>query len=270
MPELQELNPLPAPVENKQVATQDAVLDIIAKMAVDPSADINKLEKLIALRDNDIEKRRARDKEDRLEAAKAAYFRDFVAMKSKLPRIAKNGNNAHTKSKYALLEDMIDACAPIMEAHGFADDIRDIKQTDRDVTGTLVLRHREGHEEELTLTLPIDNSGSGGGANKTVVQGTKSTISYLRRILLGTKLNLSTGDDKDGNVESPFIDMTQAADIDNRVRALGDIYYKKFLDFMEVDAMTSIKKSEYKKAIVQLKTSEKTAEERKKAAAGAQ
>jgi hypothetical protein len=263
-----EANREQMPVASTPVQATDAVLEIIAKMAVDPNADVTKLEKLIALRDNDIEKRRARDREDRADVARAAYYRDFVTMKPELPRIIEKGNNTHTKSKYALLEDMIDSIAPILVKYGFADDVRNIKQTDKDVTGTLVLRHKEGHEEELTLTLPIDSAGSNGSANKTVVQGTASTISYLRRILLATKLNLSSGDDRDGNVVSDFIDVTQAADIDNRARAFGEEYYKKFLSFMQVEAITGIKKDDYKKAVNQLKSSEDEAARRKKAAAG--
>lgn len=233
----------------------DPLMEVIAKMAIDPNADITKLERLIALRDNDIEKRRAREKEEKAEAAKNAYFRDFVTMKPNLPRVVKRGNNTHTKSKYALLEDINDAIVEVLEAHGFADDVRDISQTDKDVTGTLVLRHRDGYEETLTLTLPIDNSGAKGGETKTVVHGTASTISYLRRILLCTKLNISAGDDKDGNApdDAPRgkISVEQAAIIDSLIRET-DANRQEVLDFAGVTDVLEVPISAYAKIIAGL------------------
>ena len=65
-------------------------------------------------------------------------------------------------------------------------------------------------------------------------------------------LNISTGDDKDGNgpkKKGNPITTEEAADIDSRARALSDKYHAKFMEWLGVASAVEIRTTEYKKAI---------------------
>jgi hypothetical protein len=131
--------------------------------------------------------------------AKLRFSKDFVAMKPDLPVVLKSHENPFTKSFYAKLENINAAVDPVLGRHGFATKHRIIDQTPTSVTVRVELLHRDGHSESSDLTMPLDNTGAKGGTNKTDIQAISSTISYLRRVALCALLNISTGDDIDGN-----------------------------------------------------------------------
>lgn len=247
-----------AEVQSQAVAVQPSeegqFMNLIAEMMRDKDADMTKLERLLALRDQE---KAARNK--------AAFDVDYVQMKPKLPRVVKSHNNTQTNSKYAKLEDINTIIDPILANFGFGTASKVIRQTASDVTMLLQLRHRNGHYDEMELTLPIDNEGAQGKVNKTVVHGISSTITYIKRVGFCAMLNISTGDDKDGNktTEPQPITIEQAADIDNRARKLGDDYFKRFLEWAKVEQVTNIMDVNYKKVIAAISAAE--AEHKKKA-----
>ena len=217
---------------------ETTLMNLIAKMASDPSADVPKLERLIALRNEELARR-----------AKAAYDADFVLMKPHLPLVIRTHDNTQTKSKYAKLEDINQVIDPVLSKLGFATTSKVLAQTDTTVTMLLEVRHREGHAESMELTMPIDDKGAQGTVNKTKIHAISSTITYIKRVGFGALLNISTGDDKDGNgtKEPQPITVEQAADLDTRVRALGDGYHARFLKWAKVEKMTDIMDVNYKK-----------------------
>jgi hypothetical protein len=226
------------------VAMQDdtaAVMALIARAASDPAFDVTKLEKLMDLR-------------DRLAAGKAreAYAADFVQMKPHLPRVVSLHKNTQTNSRYAKLEDINAKIDPILAEYGFATSHKIVAQTDKQVTATVELWHRAGHVESTTLSMPLDDSGIAGKVNKTAPHAIASTIMYLRRVGECALLNISTGNDLDGNTDrqpdNSVITTEHAVDIDTRARALGDKYHSKFLEWLGVTAANEIKESDYKKA----------------------
>lgn len=186
-----------------QPSTEEGTLmNLIAQMATDPNADVAKLERLIQLRDHVLG-----------QEAKRQYDIDFAMMKPKLPKVIKTHTNTQTSSKYAKLEDINTAIDPILAEYGFATGSKTIAQSDDSVTMLLMVKHRGGHYETMELTMPIDNKGIQGSVNKTKLHGISSTMSYIKRIGFCALLNISTGDDKDGNTEPKKITDAQAAEI---------------------------------------------------------
>lgn len=168
------------------------LLEVISRAARDPSVDIDKMERLIAMQ----ERVQARD-------AEVAFSVAFAAMQPDLPSIARNGQIVHKGqviSDFAEWEDINRAITPVLSAHGFSLSFKPQPsgQGER-VSVTAILRHRGGHKDEATLSLPMDTSGA-----KNAVQSVGSTLSYSKRYAAILILNLTTeGDDDDGSKAGP-------------------------------------------------------------------
>lgn len=165
-----------------------AVLSMVERVATDPNASIETLEKMLDMQERIMDRQ-----------ARQAFSASMADMQSSLPRVIKTASS-HT-SKYAKLEDINDQIRPTLREHGFAVTYS-IDQTSG-IKVTTKLSHRDGHFEETSIVLPADTSGSKNG-----VQAVGSTISYGKRYGICAILNISTGDDTDGHVEgldSPWL-----------------------------------------------------------------
>ncbi|MEE9510344.1 MAG: ERF family protein [Candidatus Bathyarchaeia archaeon] len=185
-------NELQAPGNTNQIAVapEDAVLQMIERVATNPDADIAKMEKLMDMRDREFAR-----------IAEQAFAKDYVVMKPYLPTVTQSKYNDQTKSKYATLGDINKEIDPVLSKHGFSTSTNIVAQTDKDVTIAAILWHRDGHKESTQITIPMDSAGIKGSVNKTGVHATASSVTYARRYALCALLNISTGDDTDGNRE---------------------------------------------------------------------
>lgn len=173
--------------ESKTIAASNDVITNAILQAAE-KGNVNVLEGLIRMRNAE---------KDRI--AKLEFTKDFVKMKPRLKPVIKKHSNNYTNSTYAKLEDINQEIDPILGEHNFATRHKIINQTETSVTIRAELLHSHGHSEYSDLTMPLDNVGSKGASNKTNIQAISSTVSYLRRVALCALLNISTGDDIDGN-----------------------------------------------------------------------
>lgn len=168
------------------IQQEATVLSIISKAASDPSVDIDKMERLIALS----ERMQARTAQESFNAAMAE-------MQCEIPTIAERAKG-HGTIRYATLEDISDVVKPIMKAHGFAISFK-VEHAQAGLSVTGILMHRAGHREETTMLLPLDTSGS-----KNAVQAVGSTTSYGKRYVMCALLNITTrGEDDDAYSATP-------------------------------------------------------------------
>ena len=138
------------PEQRRQMAApaqaDSSILAVISRAATDPTCDIDKLERLMAMH----ERMQARDAEAEFNAAMAA-------MQSDIPSIAERGAivvNGQKRSDYATFEDINDVIKPIMQTHGFAITFK-VENTPGGLTVTGILMHRAGHRESTTMLLPV-------------------------------------------------------------------------------------------------------------------
>ena len=189
-----------------------AIMQMIERVVLNPEADMDKLDKMLDMQERILNRN-----------AKQAFTADLAAMQSELPLVGKAGEG-HNKAKYAKLEDINEAIRPTLQKYGFAVTFR-IKQTEKLLTVIAILSHRLGHSEDTDLMLPLDTSGS-----KNAVQAVGSTISYGKRYALCALLNISTGDDTDGNLP-PQEQLTLNDDEVKRIRGALIVSDYNELDF---------------------------------------
>lgn len=239
------------PEQRRQVAApaqaDSSILAVISRAATDPTCDIDKLERLMAMH----ERMQARDAEAEFNAAMAA-------MQSDIPSIAERGAivvNGQKRSDYATFEDINDVIKPIMQVHGFAITFK-VENVPAGLSVTGILMHRAGHRESTTMLLPLDTSGS-----KNAVQAVGSSTSYGKRYVMSALLNLTTrGEDDDGHAAVPTTNVTsvQAAGIS----ALLDRCTQKTQDWFtsEYGSAECVPKGRHDLLVAQLNKAIKAAE----------
>lgn len=184
MAEQQELIPMP------HAAEADSIMLLIEKVATSPDFDVAKLQQLMEMK----------ERWD-ANAALKAFALDFSRMRPHLPRVARKKFNNQTKSKYAPLEDINEAVDPILAEYGFATSTDIVAQTENSVTVEAKLWHSAGHVERTRSCMPLDKAGIKGEINKTGPWALSSSVQYAKRVAICALLNISTGDDVDGNRE---------------------------------------------------------------------
>lgn len=213
-----------AKAEAPETAVADysgGLLDVIARAARDPSVDIDKMERLIAMQE------RVQDRQ-----AVVAFNSALADLQPGLPVIGERGGikdrNGNIQSTYALWEDVNEAIRPLLAEHGFALRFK-VERKEDQISVTGILSHREGHSEETTLTLPTDGSGS-----KNAVQAVGSSTSYGKRYTAFALLNItSTGEDDDGRKggEEHSISVKQYDDLQKLIISTQSDT-GKFLDYL--------------------------------------
>ena len=172
------------------------LLAVIERAARDPSVDIDKMERLLAMQERVQEGR-----------AKQAFTEAKIAMRPELPEVTMKGHiiirdkqtNAITQdTPFARFEDIHDAVVPVLSRHGFDLKFRNGLSADGKVQVTTILTHIDGHEETTDFVLPHDSSGS-----KNSVQAVGSSTSYGKRYGTLAILNIKVaGEDDDGEKAS--------------------------------------------------------------------
>lgn len=218
-----------------------AIIQMIERAALNPAVDIDKMERLLQMQERVMERQ-----------ARAAYVTALSEMQPLLPVITERGGikdrAGKVQSTYALWEDINDAIRPLLAQHGFALSFRVGSEPDK-ITVTGVLSHREGHQEQTTMSLPLDASGS-----KNAVQAVGSSTSYGKRYTTQALLNLtSRGEDDDGKLAG--MGATLTPDQISEVQALlEDVGADKdrWLKFIGYENIASILGADYQKAIASL------------------
>lgn len=243
-----ENNSAPANVPVVNEAHNVMSLILSAGDSIDPV----KLEKMMDLHDRLLNRQK-----------KEAFAADFIRMKPALPKIIRMKENTQTQSRYAPLEDINTQIDPILSQHGFGTSTKIINQTPTSVTVRAELWHRDGHIEETEIIMPLDNCGAQGTINKTGPHATSSSVTYARRVAICALLQISTGDDLDGNKaqDNEVLDNETAVALDQRINKLADAqtYKPKFLKYMKYESVKDIKKIDLKKAQIALETKENDA-----------
>jgi len=181
-------------VRERLPVVQDPVLAMIERAARDPSVDIDKMERLLAIH-----------REMRSETARTAYNAAMARVQAQIKPVYRDAMNDHTNSPYARLETISEAITPIITSEGFSlsYDTADCPVANH-IRIVCDVMHSAGHTERKHFDLALDNVGAKGNLNKTAIQASGSTISYGRRYLKCMVFDVVlTNEDNDGNDPPP-------------------------------------------------------------------
>ena len=163
MSDLAQIDP-PTPAIQR-IMEQSAMVSMIERVALDPNASLDKLERMLAMKERLDE-----------QAARKAFDLAMSAAKAAIPPILKNREVDFTSSKgrthyrHEDLAEIARTVDPILSEHGLSYRFR-TAQNGREVSVTCIVSHRDGHFEENTLTAAADESG-----NKNHLQAVGSAI----------------------------------------------------------------------------------------------
>jgi hypothetical protein len=213
------MNPSPTPTEaiatlpspacgGGEFATL-AFLQMIERAARDPSIDIDKLDRLLLMR----ERENARVAEQTFNAAMAAA-------QAEMEPIRFDSSNDQTRSRYASYAALDRTVRPIYTRHGFALSFNTadaaLPEQARIVCDAC---HAGGHTRRYHVDMPVDGKGARGGDVMTKTHAMGSGISYGMRYLLRMIFNLAIDQDDDGNAAGGRVKTAPAAE-ERRVRTV--------------------------------------------------
>lgn len=168
-----------------------SLLEVIGKAARDPSVDIDKMERLIAMH----ERIQAR-------AAEVAFNEAMNAAQGDMRPIAANASNPQTKSRYATYDKLDRVLRPIYTENGFSLSFDEGESPkDEHVRVLCYVSHVAGHTRTYHRDMPADGKGAKGGDVMTKTHAAGAAGSYGARYLLKGIFNIAVGDDDDdGNM----------------------------------------------------------------------
>lgn len=169
----------------------DAFLTMIERAARDPSVDMDKMERLISMRER-----------MQASAAERAYEDAMAAAQQEMDPVRADANNPQTKSKYASYFALDNAIRPIYTKHGFSLSFDTGDGAPEGYVRVICKVACRGHRERPHIDMPADGKGAKGGDVMTKTHATGSAVQYGKRYLLGMIFNIAVSKDDDGNSAS--------------------------------------------------------------------
>jgi len=244
-----------AKVETRQeLAAQQpetaSLLAVISRAASDPKADIEKMERLMAMY-------------ERMESRKAetAFNEAMKAAQSHMGRVAADKTNSQTRSEYATYASLDRMARPIYTECGFAlsFDTADAATPDQ-IKVLCYVSHEAGFTRTYHVNMPADGKGAKGGDVMTKTHAVGSAMTYGQRYLLKQIFNIAIGvdpDDDDGNAAAAeIITQDQAAKLREWIESTGSDLVK-FCKAFKVDAVEQLAMRDYGPAMAMLETKDK-------------
>ena len=234
-----------------------SILSLIEKVALDPHADVEKLECMMAM----YERLKAKEAELAFNAAKARILKKLAGIKivKNRPVLSDIDNGKQRGAveafKYAPLEEIDKHLRPLL-----AEEQMDLSYSDEpcDGGGILVrgrLKHLpSGHYEDSFMPAPLDTTGG-----KSNVQAVGSTNSFLRRYVACNIFNIVVVGDDDDGTGGPIDEAQTKTIVDLIKKAKVGPKFLKYMRARSVEeagsleaAVATIAARDYRKAVTTL------------------
>ncbi len=209
-------------------------------MAVQQNADLDKLEKLMAL-------------QERWEAneAKKAYVRAMTAFKADPPELFKNKHVRYETSKgvteynHPSLDHVANTLAEAMSKHGLSFTWETEQGEGGLIKVSCIITHEQGHSERVSLQSSPDQSGG-----KNNIQAVGSAVKYLQRYTLEAAAGVATKDrtDDDAQTAEPveLITEEQANTLHSLATETETLAgFEAWLKTIKIDSISQIRADKY-------------------------
>jgi len=220
-----------------------SMIEVIQRAAADPSVDMDKMERLLLMK----ERIDARDAEAQFNAA-------LCAVQSETGRISADATNPQTRSRYATYEKLDKVLRPIYTRHGLALSFDEAESPKPDHVRVLChVTHKAGHRQTFQKDMPADGKGAKGGDVMTKTHAAGAAQSYGMRYLLKGIFNVAIGEeDQDGNdLADPTLSEEQVANIDCLLTEVN-ANKKAFLAWAKVERVSDILARNYTAVVKQI------------------
>lgn len=219
-----------------------AFVSMIERAARDPSVDMDKLERLLAMKER---------QETRV--AEQAFAEAMTKAQSKMRAVAADANNPQTRSRYASYMALDRATRPIYTKHGFALSFTTGEAAADHIMIVCDVSHSSGHTRRYSVPMPADGKGAKGGDVMTKTHAVGAAMTYGQRYLLKMIFNIAVGDDTDGNEVGGAITEKQGEIISALiVEASADI--ARFLKWVGAESISDIPARKFNAAVAMLET----------------
>lgn len=240
-----EIEPERVPVP--AVSESAAIFQIIERAARDPNVDLDKMERLMAMREREMARQ-----------AEQAFNEAMKAAQAEMRSVAADADNSQTRSKYATYAKLDRVLRPIYTKHGFSVSFDEADSPKPEHIRCLAyVAHEAGFTRTYRKDMPADGKGAKGGDVMTKTHATGAAASYGMRYLLKGIFNVAVGeDDTDGNKpEEPqeFITEKQVMELHDLLEAKG-ANVAKFIRFINVESLDKIYANAFDKAVNVVKT----------------
>lgn len=220
------------------------IMQVISKAASDPTTDVDKLERLMAMY-------------ERLEAKKAetAFNEAMSAVQKSTGRIAADANNPQTRSKYASYAALDRVLRPLYTQEGLS---ISFDTADAPLEGYIrilaYVSHKGGHTRTYHVDMSADGKGAKGGDVMTKTHAAGAGMSYGMRYLLKLIFNVAVGeDDDDGNGDERAVSAEQVANLHALMEEVqADM--PKFLKYWKIVKLDELPADKYQQAIKMLES----------------
>lgn len=165
--------------------------DLITKLASDEKFDVDKLERLLALQ---------QEEDDRYWNA---HFNEmFARVQSEMAPISRDATNDQTRSQYATFAQLDSKLKPIYSKYGFGVTTNTEAGAPPEHVRVVGFLTNGPISRKYEYDSPYSTTGFKGTAMMTMAHAKQSAVTYGRRTILTMMFNIATEDD-DGNAATP-------------------------------------------------------------------
>lgn len=189
-----------------------ALINMIERATRDPSVDIEKMERLLAMHE------RLLDRD-----AETAFNEAMRAAQAEMEPVRANANNPQTRSKYATYQAIDDALRPVYNKHGFSISYDTGDGAPEHHIRVLAYVSRGRFTRTYKRDMPADGKGAKGNDVMTKTHAAGSAETYGRRYLIGGIFNVVVTTDDDGNAAGRIAPSVPTISAEQAEKLRGDI-----------------------------------------------
>ena len=222
-----------------------AIFSIIERAARDPNVDIDKMQRLMEMREREMAR-----------IAQVEFNKAMKAAQAEMPQVVRDADNDQTKSRYARYETISEAIQPVITKHGFSLTFSEgTPAKENHIRVQCDVMHDAGHVKQYHADIPFDNVGMKGNANKTNTHAYGSTKSYGKRYLKCDIFDVALkNEDDDGNSADAGPILISPEQVE-RIRALIDetgTDIQKFCEWAKIEAIPDLHAKNFDKVVTAL------------------
>lgn len=226
----------------------DAFVQMVERAASNPAVDVDKLERLLAMRER-MDARRAED----------AFNAAMASAQAEMQPVRADANNPQTKSRYASYAALDRALRPLYTKHGFSLSFDTGDAPAPEIVRVLCYVSCAGHTRTYKADMPADGKGAKGGDVMTKTHAAGAAFSYGARYLLKLIFNVAVGEyDDDGNTpgRGETISTQQVEALRSAIMEV-DADLPKFLRYMKVERLEDLLAAKFQDALAALSAKRK-------------